>query len=522
MNKIINKTIWALFFVALLMLGACTDLEEEISGTSDKLTSSSIAGVLNGAYGSLAPILGWNIYFSELACTPEAIMTWHGDPAIAYRHEWDGASVEQTSSCETFRFLGSGISNCNSAMKMIGDNLNTASKTDKPTVEAYLAEAKFMKALYEYWHWELYGQIPYRAIDDYNYYVPCGVMNAKDGYDILVAEITEAIEKLKFKAETPTSSGRANKGAARMLLAQVYMNSSWVTGTPHWAEALQVLNDLINSGEYAVDPDYWNTFSPTNQDNSDIIFGELFRKEPGNPGGMCEPGIFLNGGHWVNPGLYGWGTGACSTQDLVAMFDKINDKRYQSPLDMQAGFSWGILVGPMHSPGSTTDTIKTSDGTPVIYTPTVSSLYFSNFEGPRVLKYSKVGDESGPNIQSNTFAIFRYAQALLQRAECLNRLNQGDKGLADLNYIRTIRGLSALGAMPAGQAGLDSLFIESRRELYMEPNARPDYIRFGKFGGTWCLKPTPDASPLAKRFYNPPPKYAISNPNFIMDPNAQQ
>jgi len=521
MNKIINKKVWAPFLVVLLMLGACTDLTEEISGTSDKLTSSSIAGVLNGAYGSMGPIVGWNIFFSQQACTPEAIMTWFGDPAIAYRHEWDGASVEQTAAGETFRFLGSGISNCNSAIKMIGDNLNTASESDKPTVEAYLAEAKFVKALYEYWHWELFGQIPFREIDDYNYYVPCGVKNAKEGYDILVDEITEAIKNLKSKAEIPTSSGRANKGAARMLLAQVYMNSSWVSGTPHWAEALQVLNDLIGSNEYAVDPDYWNTFSPTNQNNSDIIFGELFRSV-GATGGMCEAGQFLNGGHWVNSTIYGWGTGACSTPDLVAMFDKVNDKRYQSPFDMNAGFSWGILVGPMRSPGSATDTIRTSDGTPVIYTPTLSSLYFANFEGPRVLKYSLKGDEGGPYLQNNTFAIFRYAQALLQRAECLFRLNQGDKGLADLNYIRTIRGLSALGAMPAGQAGLDSLFIESRRELYSEANARPDYIRFGKFGGTWHLKPTPDASPLAKRFYNPPPKYANSNPNFIMDPNAQK
>ena len=521
MNKIINRALLAAFFAGLLMIGACTDLEEEISGTSDQLTSSSIAGVLNGAYGSLSPILGWNIFFSEEACTPEAIMTWFGDPAVAYRHEWEGSSVEQTASCETFRFLGSGISNCNSAIKMIGDNLKTASEADIPTVEAYLAEAKFVKALYEYWHWELFGQIPYREIEDFNYYVPCGVKDAKEGYDILVDEITEAIENLQSKAEMPTYLGRANKGAARMLLAQVYMNSSWVTGTPHWAEALQVLNDIIGSGEYAVDPDYWNTFTPSNQNNSDIIFGELFRKVNA-PGGMCEVGQFLNGGHYVNQGTYGWGTGACSTQDLVAMFDKVNDKRYQSPFDSRFGFSWGVLVGPMSSPGSTTDTIKTGDGTPVIYTPTVSNLYFANFEGPRVVKYLRDGDEGDPGRQGNTFAIFRFAQVILQKAECLFRLNQGDKGLADLNYIRTIRGLPALGAMPAGQAGLDSLFIESRRELYLEANARPDYIRFGKFGGTWCLKPTPDASPLAKRFYNPPPKYANTNPNFIMDPNAQQ
>ena len=88
-----------------------------------------------------------------------------------------------------------------------------------------------------------------------------------------------------------------------------------------------------------------------------------------------------------------------------------------------------------------------------------------------------------PDQKDNEYAIFRYADVLLMKAEALLRTGDAAGGLAIVNQIRTKRGASALGSLD-----LNAMLDERGREMYWEGWRRQDLIRFGKYLGTLAGK----------------------------------
>jgi hypothetical protein len=125
--------------------------------------------------------------------------------------------------------------------------------------------------------------------------------------------------------------------------------------------------------------------------------------------------------------------------------------------------------------------------------------------GARVVKFEiKLGAKD--NL-SNDFPIFRYADALLMKAEAL--LRQGKTGEA-VSYVNEVRARAFETYTPLTSITLDELLAERGREMFYEAHRRQDLIRFGKFNTTWWEKTNTD--PARKTF--PIPQWAIdSNPN---------
>ena len=82
------------------------------------------------------------------------------------------------------------------------------------------------------------------------------------------------------------------------------------------------------------------------------------------------------------------------------------------------------------------------------------------------------------------FPIYRYADILLMKAECIMRLNGGvanGDALALVNQVHTRAGLE-----PYTTLDLDELLNERGRELAWEGHRRQDLIRFNKYWqGEW-------------------------------------
>lgn len=82
---------------------------------------------------------------------------------------------------------------------------------------------------------------------------------------------------------------------------------------------------------------------------------------------------------------------------------------------------------------------------------------------------------ANPGFVNTDFPVFRYADALLMKAECA--LHGADvDGLAAYNAVRARAGLSAVTEYTLGE-----LLDERARELAQEGWRRSDLVRFGKF-----------------------------------------
>jgi hypothetical protein len=129
--------------------------------------------------------------------------------------------------------------------------------------------------------------------------------------------------------------------------------------------------------------------------------------------------------------------------------------------------------------------------------------------GIRVNKYPFDYGSSGDQ-KNNDWAIFRYADVLLMKAEAEMRSGAGDPK-AIINDIRTKRGATALTA----DLTLQDILDERGRELYWEGWRRQDLIRFGKYLEPWQEKESDDPKNLV--FPIPSDQLAV-NPNLTQNP----
>ena len=113
---------------------------------------------------------------------------------------------------------------------------------------------------------------------------------------------------------------------------------------------------------------------------------------------------------------------------------------------------------------------------------------------------------------NNDFAIFRYADVLLLKAEALWRQDPGNgTALALVNQIRERAGIDPLSVLTG-----DDLLMERGKELWAESHRRSDLIRFGKFQDAWEFKPVEGDDHTS--LFPIPSSQLSSNPNLIQNP----
>ena len=125
---------------------------------------------------------------------------------------------------------------------------------------------------------------------------------------------------------------------------------------------------------------------------------------------------------------------------------------------------------------------------------------------------------------STDFPIFRYADALLMRAEASYRLGNIANAVTDINAIRTRAYGNTTGNITAAQLNDKFLLDERGREFYYEAQRRTDLVRFGQFtDGTyrWQWKGGTFAGTATDKNLNvfPIPGDEVSaNPNIKQNP----
>lgn len=140
-------------------------------------------------------------------------------------------------------------------------------------IQTYRAEARFMRAL-TYWHaMDLFANPPFVTEDDpVGAFLPEQIQRA-DLFLYVESELVGILDDMA--APHMNEYGRADRAAAWMILAKLYLNAEVYTGTARYADAITYTNNIINAGYSIPQIPYFHSFLADNDSNGaqdEVIF----------------------------------------------------------------------------------------------------------------------------------------------------------------------------------------------------------------------------------------------------------
>jgi len=322
---------------------------------------------------------------------------------------------------------------------------------DQDLKDRYIGEAKFLRALYYFDLARAYGGVPLIKKSEVNTDFTRATL--EDTYDFIESDLRQSIDFLPEKSEYAAEDlGRATRGAAKALLARVYLYQKVYDSAAFYAE------EVILSQQYDLETIYGDAFSEAGEFGMESVFeiGGI-----GIQGGIAAGNSEYSTGQGVR-GVPNRGIGANRPSlDLINSFEA-GDPRMQATVIFIGETIDGIeIIGDIQTPDTT------STGQPETYNQkiwTAGTTTFSNTEHNRRL--------------------IRYSEVLLIAAEAFNREGNSTKAL---NYLNEVRARAREGntniladITETNPDALEDLILEERRhELAMEGHRFWDVVRTG-------------------------------------------
>ena len=444
--------------IAIALLGfsfsSCSDFLEQnpqtdLSENDFYKTADDILSAVNGAYSSLqeGDIYGNWYVFGEI---PSDNTRNQLSGSVTTQNEFDQFYIDTQNSmiANFWKAAYKVINRTNTILGRIdGIEINTE------LANRYKLECKFIRALMYFNLVRVYGDVPLVLKE----------ISISESYDILREPkenvYNQIIADLKEAQDLPVSystaeDGRATQGAAKALLANVYM-------TLHkYAEEETILAEIINSGRYSLLENtpgslnidgYKNVFSPVNHNSKEGIFEIQFLK-----GGYGEGSNYANNFAPENSGTNVVAVGGTGGNNIPEM-DIYN--AYEEG-DLRRDFSMSLGYY---------DNRKNNEW--------VESRY--------VCKFMDVPYQN--NDASNNYPVIRYADVILMYAEALNQNGKTAEACKYLNMTRRRGfGYQTTETSPVDLQTTDkaqfALMVEQERrvELAFENHRWFDLIRTGR------------------------------------------
>lgn len=496
MKKYINQNIACLVCVAFLVIGCTDDLNVTLDDPNAFLvedfysTPESYKQGLAGVYGNLtltgangpgdSNISGldpgtsqygrgfWNL--QELT-TDEVKWSWENDPGLRglNRNTWTSDNV----------IIRGFFGRCMTQVAFVNEFLRqtTDEKLDsrgvdgdlRNEIKVFRAESRFLRALAYYHLMDLFGKAGFVTEND-----PVGAYQSPqyerpELFAFIESELLEILPDLK--APLQNEYARADKAAAWMLLAKIYLNAEVFIGEDKYNDCISYCEDIIGAG-FSLSPIYANNFNADNHDNSarnEIIFpvvsDGVVTQNYGPTTVMINAQVGSLEQNGSDFGVAGWAGGLRVTKQFsltVLNGNYDNDDRNtiiseDRPIELTSLSNYG--TGYITAKWSN----KTSDGI----------------------------NGSATEIVDTDFPMFRLADVYLMYAEAALRGGAGSIVTATgyINELRTRANNS--NTLLDSDLDLDLILNERLIELYWEGHRRQDLIRFGKFTGgsyNWSWK----------------------------------
>jgi hypothetical protein len=506
MKKLIYSKILPVSVFLVLFSFACTDLTENIPDQITSLeTEQEFIAALGGAYSVLS---GWQNHgglfalheiSSDVAAIPVKGQDWDdgGIWVDTHRHR---TVVSHGPTNGSWNFLFSGV-NATSRLINLFEGLIEDGAADPEVAEPFIAEMKVMRGFYYFWLLDTFGNVP--IIEDFGAITgnPSNNSDFQAGRNEVFNFIeSQVLENIDLISDNPSGSyGRIHKYAAHFLMAKLYLNSEVYTGTQRWAQAEEQLDYIIDSGLFDLEQNYNAIFATNNSNSSETIFAIPYDE------------VFLQGFNIHQMTLH-------YNQQEQFDFQDQPWNGYTTLADFYNSFSDDdvrkerFFVGQQYSLAGDSLFDLAGGGQAVNFTIDIPALRMSSdiptfrVAGPRFGKFEyEIG--ATPNL-NNDFAVFRYSDVILSKAEAMHRQAPGSGQM----YLDMI---TSRANAPQLTMNDENLLAERGRELYMELWRRQDLIRFEQFNAPWWEK---EASEQFRNVFPIPRDQLQANPNLTQSP----
>lgn len=479
--------------------------QEEAYGSVDGLLNNAVLAIYNhvGGNADSQGLQGTNrgVFDLNSLSTDEAIMPTRGGDWYdggfwqrLFTHAWN---ADEGAYLHTWEYLYKVVMLCNDYLQRV-DDYERHHPEDEAILQSYKAELRGVRAMYYFYLIDLFGNVPLITSTQ----VPSDSvkqMPRPQVYRYIVDELQEVLPLLSAETalENKDYYGRFTRGVGEFLLAklmlnaQVYSDEDWTDGVHPDGRNIyfNVEGQEMNAWEatvyycdalgekYDLQPDFSYNFSVENEQSIENIF--TIPMDPIRYSNWYN--YFFRSRHYAHGAALGGGSenGTSATIELLDAFG------YDTPQEDER-FDMTFYAGVVEEDGKT---VMMDDGvTPLEYHPRQVKLVLTGSPyittaGARWKKYEKdVNANADGRACHNDIVLFRYADALLMKAEALVR--NGEDGTAPLNRVQQ-------RSHQAGDevATLDNIYRERFIELAWEGWRRNDMVRFSRFTRSYTDRP---------------------------------
>ena len=433
--KNLKKQYWVIILLlSIITIPACTKLKDDpyntIISTRFNPTKDDLAALVGAGYSQWRFILlDWNGLWRAQEITGDQIVIpkrpwgWFDDGVYQrlHKHTW---TTDDDVVRNTWNRTYAGITNCNRIIYQIESGLIPVTEGREST----LAELKVLRASYYAILCDFFGNVPIVTQFD----LPQGFLPKQstrlEVYNFIVKELNDNIPALSSENNVSTY-GKFNKWAAYTLLAKMYLNAGVYTGTPKWAECIAACDAVINSGAgYVLEPNQKNVFLTENQGSKEIIFSLPMDEDYTDNWNAFDH--HMQTLQQENQATYNlkntpWG-GMCAIPQFISTFDQ-SDARYVN--------NW--IKGQQFNSSGQMLYVAQGDfkNQPLNFVNELPGLEKGeSVHGFRLNKFEiKMGST---NRLSNDYPIYRYADILMMKAECLLRTGLPDAAATIVTQVR--------------------------------------------------------------------------------------
>ncbi|MGQ1891491.1 RagB/SusD family nutrient uptake outer membrane protein [Thermophagus sp. OGC60D27] len=475
------KKIAYILLISMSFLG-CVDVEEEVY---DKYAAKDFYASPEGSDAALASVYAqipgnWDGFgyagadngWYDLNCmsTDEQVVPhrntgdWQLEFARIYLRDWQPSNYLLNN---TWNWLYQSVFRANTAIEQL-----EAANADPMKI----AEARVLRAFFYYLLIDDFGDVPWFVKNE----LPVDSIPQTpraEIFDFIVSELETYMDDLSL-TKGGNFYGRINRWAGLAILAKVYLNAEVYVGDPMYEKCLSVCDEIINEGGFSLHSAEEDASHPLKSKYYEL-FGDVCPNDETiwaiyTTADVVGRNIFTIRSFWGNDGtlLFGYGAwnGTVVPPEFIALYEDHDIRKRQfrygsDPYGPQPeGFiNYLLEIDNLDNPGAAPEA------------------------GARNMKFWPVEPMSSGGA-SNDFPIYRYADILLMKAECLIRLGNAADAKPFVDEVRQRVGLNSLSTNPT----LNDVYDERGRELNWEGHRRQDMIRFGTFTRSHGLVPEVD------------------------------